>query len=113
MKYLSFIILISVVLISCSDNKPSEPEKVSIGTIDKLKSKVLKEERKIWVYVPGGLEYSLAEGKKYPVVYLLDGDAHFDSVVGMVHQLSSINGNTVCPEMIIVAITNTDRIRDL
>ncbi len=40
--------------------------------------------------------------KKYPVVYLLDGDWHFVSVVGMLQQLSYINGNTICPEMIVV-----------
>jgi predicted alpha/beta superfamily hydrolase len=43
----------------------------------------------------------------------LDGDAHFASVVGLVQQLSQVNGNTVFPEMIVVAIPNTDRTRDL
>jgi predicted alpha/beta superfamily hydrolase len=37
----------------------------------------------------------------------------FFSVAGMIQQLSEINGNTVCPEMIVVAILNTDRSRDL
>jgi len=44
---------------------------------------------------------------------LLDGDGHFYSVVGMIEQLSTTNGNTICPEMIVVAIPNTDRTRDL
>jgi predicted alpha/beta superfamily hydrolase len=43
----------------------------------------------------------------------LDGDGHFSSVVGMIQQLSSINGNTMCPKMIVVGIPNTDRTRDL
>jgi predicted alpha/beta superfamily hydrolase len=43
----------------------------------------------------------------------LDGDGHFSSVVGMIQQLSTINGNTMCPKMIIVGIPNTDRTRDL
>jgi len=51
--------------------------------------------------------------QRYPVAYLLDGDAHFYSVVGMIQQLSQVNGNTICPEMIIVGIPNTDRNRDL
>ena len=50
---------------------------------------------------------------KYPVVYLLDGDGHFTSVVGMIQQLSSINGNTIAPKMIVVGIPNTNRMRDL
>jgi predicted alpha/beta superfamily hydrolase len=33
--------------------------------------------------------------------------------VGMIEQLSTINGNTVCPKMIVVGIPNTDRTRDL
>jgi hypothetical protein len=44
---------------------------------------------------------------------LLDGDGHFPSVMGMIQQLSEVNGNTKCPEMILVAIPNTDRTRDL
>lgn len=50
---------------------------------------------------------------KYPVLYLLDGSGHFYSVTGMIKQLSTTNGNTVSPEMIVVGIPNTDRTRDL
>ncbi len=50
----------------------------------------------------------------YPVLYLLDGDAHFHSVSGLIQILGTgINGTTVLPEMIVVAIPNTDRTRDL
>ena len=56
---------------------------------------------------------SLFKSQRYPVVYLLDGDAHFYSVAGMIHQLSEVNGNTLFPEMIVVGIPNTDRMRDL
>ena len=54
-----------------------------------------------------------ASSQRFPVLYLLDGDAHFNSVVGMIQQLSQVNGNTIFPEMIVVAIPNTDRTRDL
>ncbi len=63
--------------------------------------------------MPDSYKNNLKSARRYPVVYLLDGDAHFFSVVGMIHQLSSINGNTICPEMIVVGIPNTDRTRDL
>ena len=43
----------------------------------------------------------------------MDGPGHFYSVTGMIKQLSTTNGNTIVPEMIIVAIPNTDRSRDL
>lgn len=84
---------------------------VTIGTIDSIQSKILHEQRKIWVYVPNSGQ--AGSKQRFPVLYLLDGDAHFYSIVGMVQQLSQVNGNTVCPEMIVVGIPNTDRTRDL
>lgn len=87
--------------------------KITIGIIDSINSKILNEPREIWVYVPNNGTKDVYAKVKYPVVYLLDGDAHFFSVVGMIHQLSSVNGNTICPEMIVVGIPNTDRTRDL
>ncbi len=87
--------------------------KIVIGTIDSVYSKVLNENRKVWVSVPERLNNDVYAAKKYPVVYLLDGDAHFQSVTGMLQQLSSVNGNTIAPQMIVVGIPNTNRTRDL
>lgn len=98
-------------LAGCSH--PAAKNDIVIGKIDSIYSKTLGEERKIWVYMPGGDNGRSASGQRYPVVYLLDGDAHFSSVMGMIQQLSEINGNTVCPDMILVGIPNTDRMRDL
>lgn len=86
-------------------------KKVTIGTFDSIPSKILNEQRKVWVYVPDG--YTPESKQRYPVVYLLNGEVHFYSVVGMIQQLSQVNGNTVLPEMIVVGIPNTDRTRDL
>lgn len=86
---------------------------IVIGKVDSVQSKILGEKRKIWVYVPNSGTADIYAKQRYPVVYLLDGDAHFSSVVGMIQQLSGVNGNMICPEMIVVAIPNTDRTRDL
>ncbi|TDN38400.1 alpha/beta hydrolase [Hymenobacter sp. UV11] len=86
---------------------------VIIGRVDSVTSAVLKEKRKIWVYVPASAHDPTYLPQRYPVLYLLDGDAHFVSVMGMVQQLSTVNGNMVCPEMIVVGIPNTERRRDL
>ena len=83
---------------------------IVFGKIDSLNSKILNEQRKIWIHVPDGDYEDPYEKKKYPVVYLLDGDDHFYSVVGMLRQLSS---NGFCPKMIVVGIPNTNRTRDL
>jgi predicted alpha/beta superfamily hydrolase len=88
-------------------------DQVSLGKVDKIESKILDEERKIWVYVPQEGPEGLYTKQQYPVVYLLDGDGHFFSVAGMIRQLSTINGNTIVPKMIVVAIPNTNRTRDL
>lgn len=85
--------------------------KVTIGTIDSIQSKILNEQRKILVHVPGS--WTAGSKQRYPVLYLLDGADHFNSVVGIIQHLSQGIGNTICPEMIIVGIPNTDRIRDL
>ena len=84
-----------------------EKENIVIGKTDSIQSKILGEQRKIWIHVPDGANL------KYPVVYVLDGDRHFSSVVGMIQQLSMVNGNMMCPKMIVVGIPNTDRTRDL
>jgi predicted alpha/beta superfamily hydrolase len=87
-------------------------QNIVIGKIDSLQSKILGEQRNIWVYVPDQNPNSIYSSQRYPVVYLLDGDGHFSSVVGMIQQLST-GGNNLCPKMIVVAILNTDRTRDL
>ncbi|MBK8946294.1 MAG: alpha/beta hydrolase [Ignavibacteriae bacterium] len=94
-------------IIAQTDNR------IVIGCIDSIQSKILNEQRKVWVYVPDQGASRIFSQQHYPVVYLLDGDAHFYSVVGMIQQLSSVNGNMKCPKMIVVGILNKDRTRDL
>ncbi|MFD2569041.1 alpha/beta hydrolase-fold protein [Spirosoma soli] len=86
---------------------------IVIGHIDSISSKILNEKRKIWVHIPDSDQNGVYAKRRYPVVYLLDGTSHFSSVVGMIDQLSTVNGNTICPEMIVVGIPNTNRQRDL
>jgi predicted alpha/beta superfamily hydrolase len=111
MKFFSFLLLIAA--ITAANAQTVKNNNVVIGSTDSVNSKILKEKRKIWVYVPAGAGDPTFRNLRYPVVYLLDGDGHFASVAGMIQQLSEINGNTICPDMIVVAIPNTDRTRDL
>jgi uncharacterized protein len=85
-----------------------------IGKTDSIWSPTLKENRNYIVYTPPSYNDPTFAPQKYPVLYLLDGDAHFHSVSGLLQFLGTgINGNFLIPEMIIVAIPNTDRTRDL
>ena len=77
-------------------------------------SGILKEQRKFLVYTPPSYGDTTYLPQKYPVLYLLDGDAHFHSVTGLLQILGTgVNGTFVVPEMMVVAIPNTDRTRDL
>ena len=115
-KFIVFLIVFS--FINCKyDKSTSEKAEtkndISFGKIDSLYSEVLGESRKIWIHLPSEVGDPTFGSKKYPVLYLLDGPGHFYSVTGMIKQLSSTNGNTIVPQMIIVAIPNTNRTRDL
>lgn len=106
------LLLISTFFTACtSDKKVPADNKIVIGTIDSLYSNILNEKRKIWVYTPS-TPYLFAN-QSYPVVYLLDGDSHFYSIMGLIQQLSEVNMNMVLPRMILIGIPNTNRIRDL
>jgi predicted alpha/beta superfamily hydrolase len=105
----TFLSVLSTLIIISAQSQ--NDNKIVIGKIDSVYSKILGEQRKIWVYTPDMTSGN--SNQRWPVIYLLDGDGHFPSVVGMIQQMSQVNGNNVYPEMIVVGIPNTDRTRDL
>ena len=106
------IFISSVLLLLSFCVNAQNSESITIGKKEIISSKILNENRKIWIYTPNITSQSVSPDKRYPVLYLLDGDAHFFSTVGIIQQLSQANGNSVLPEMIVVAIENTNRFRD-
>lgn len=83
---------------------------IIIGKIDTIHSVLLNEETEVLIYVPNSGTGNSSDKTRYPVLYLLDGYSFFHSFTGMVQYLSAIGK---MPEMIVVAIVNTDRVRDL
>ncbi|MGY5846188.1 alpha/beta hydrolase-fold protein [Salegentibacter sp. HM20] len=80
---------------------------INIGKSHTLPSEILQEDRLLDIYLPK----SYAEtDKKYPVLYLLDSYYNFTQAVGTVEYLVL---NKLIPEMIIVGLRNSRRIRDL
>ncbi|ASU32806.1 alpha/beta hydrolase-fold protein [Mucilaginibacter xinganensis] len=77
--------------------------RITIGTVDTVYSKILGEKRTLMIHIPQG-----NKEERYPVLYLLDGEEHFYSAAGIVQQMAG-----VMPDMIIVGIVNTVRNRDL
>jgi len=95
------ILMSSIVIVNAQDNK-----KFTIGERVSFKSDILDEERTIIVYLPQSYGFT---DVKYPVLYLLDGGGHFHHASGIVQFLSA---GGLTPEMIVVAVVNTDRNKD-
>ena len=115
MKKFCLTISIAVFFLLClnglqAQTGQTQSKQIVIGTKDIIHSKILNEQREIWVYVPSSASDTTFSKQRYPVVYLLMGDIYFSSVVGMIQYLSSVNE---CPEMIVVGIPNPDRQSDL
>lgn len=106
------LFITTVLLIFSFCGNAQNTESITIGKKELIHSKVLNENRTIWIYTPDMTFKSANLDKQYPVLYLLDGNAHFYSTVGIIQQLSQANGNGVLPEMIVVGIENTNRLRD-
>lgn len=108
-------IILSILLLIFIFNTEAQKtaEVISIGEKVTFFSKVLNENRRLWVYEPAQTSVQQVSEKRYPVLYLLDGEAQFYSTVGLIQQLSQANLNSILPEMIVVGIENTNRYRDL
>jgi predicted alpha/beta superfamily hydrolase len=78
------------------------------GKRDSINSTILKEKRCFQVVLPAG--YKPESGKKYDVIYVLDGDWN-TKLLSEVEQLLGDEGRI--PHSIIIGILNTDRDRDL
>jgi predicted alpha/beta superfamily hydrolase len=72
----------------------------------KIHSKILAEDRPIRVHLPPG--YSNSQ-ERYPVLYVLDGEALFLPMSGQTEWLQYVYR---LPKMIVIGIPNTNRIKD-
>ena len=75
-----------------------------------ISSKVLHEDRTVYIHYPKQDSTNL--NKRFPVLYLMDGESHFDMLSQYTDYMSRWDVNVI-PEMIIVGIVNTKRTRDL
>jgi hypothetical protein len=97
---LGFLLVILAPLSAQTPGLPTAP------AVYRLRSQFLGEERTIVVQRPPAAATMPAP---MMVLYLLDGEAHFDHVRGIVDFLS---GNGRLPPVLLVAVTNTNRTRD-
>lgn len=108
-KYIALIILTilqGTLVFAQEDGDP-----IAIGHYRKITSEVLGEDRLLQITLPQS--YDSSPGKRYPVVYRLDGEFVYLSTVTTVEQVVVLEEAPGVPEMIIVGIPNTDRGRDM
>jgi predicted alpha/beta superfamily hydrolase len=80
----------------------------TLGITRTIKPTILGEDRKVFVHLPTSYDTS---GNAYPVLYLLDGTPA--SLLEMIAITTRLRNDRNAPEMIIVAIENTNRNRDM
>lgn len=73
---------------------------------DSLYSTILNENRPLLIVNPGDDTTTFSK-PAYPVIYVLDGDAHVENLRIMIQELAVNQGNTALPQMLIVGIPNT------
>ena len=110
--FISIFVLFNIAAIGCQRKSIQKQDQITHDDtsksfkVDSIYTKILGEERPIWIHVPESVDKS----KKYPVIYLLDGNFHFDGVLTLMNYLHRFDQ---IPEMVIVGIPNTNRMLDL
>jgi predicted alpha/beta superfamily hydrolase len=104
MKRLVALTVLALVAAPCLTARAQENSR---GNRLAIKSAVLGEERVALIRTPAGYD---TNDQRYPVLYMTDGAAQLGHTASTIEFLSR-NGRM--PEMIVVAVTNTDRTRDL
>jgi uncharacterized protein len=104
--FYSFALLLFSFCVKAQGSKP-----FTTGFEKSMLSKILSEQRKVWIHIPNSNGGKENIGKKrYPVIYLLDGDANFNNVVSTTEFMSNAG---LCPPMIVVGILHPARMTDL
>ncbi|KUJ62005.1 hypothetical protein AR687_10645 [Flavobacteriaceae bacterium CRH] len=104
--FYSFAFLLLSFCVKAQENSP-----FITGFEETISSKILGQERKVWIHIPksnGGNK--IKDRGRYPVIYVLDGSENFNTVVSITEHMSE---SSLCPPMIVVGILQQDRLVDL
>lgn len=105
LRNIYFLLLLIILPFVCLGQVTFDDD-ITVGKALRMPSQILGEERRIWIYTPNGYDQTTT---RYPVLYLLDGETHFQHAVSTVQFLSR---NARIPQMIVVALPNVNRNRD-
>lgn len=90
------------------------PETIVLGERLSVRSEILQQDRRYLVYLPPSYSGEANADKSFPVIYLLDGGAHFNAATGALHHLSAPNsGVGRIAEMIVIGIPNMGRTHNM
>ncbi len=113
MNRFCFVPAVSLALSLSALSSPAQTNtpQVQFGEKFSLHSKILNEDRPYTVYLPTSYKPDPNHTpKKYPVLYMSDGDWNFDWAC----EVAQFMGDTLeIPELIVVAVPNADRDKDL
>lgn len=93
-----------------AQSQRTETYKYTPSEVLTIHSTVLNEDRKVYIHCPK--VDSSDVNKRFPVLYLMDGENHFELLSQYVDYLSRPD-ISVLPKIIVVGIPNTNRVKDL
>jgi predicted alpha/beta superfamily hydrolase len=102
----SIVFLLVSICAVAQENSP-----FSTGFEETISSKILGKDRKVWIHIPssnGGNK--IKDRGNYPVIYLLDGNENFNTVVSITEHMAE---SSLCPPMIVVGIVHSNRLTEL
>ena len=96
------LLILSIILCSFQSSKAQKKQFLQrVGVLDSVYSNTLKEQRELYIQFP--LNYD--QNKKYPVVYILDGEI----LLPTVHNVQDFYSGGFTPEMILVGVSNAKK----
>lgn len=91
---------------------PARAQSIKIGDSVSIYSCTLEDERTVLISLPASYHNDSLQKTNYPIVYLLDGEAHFEYMQAFIKRLSTGMYPQI-PEMIVVGILQKDRAFEL
>jgi predicted alpha/beta superfamily hydrolase len=107
---LRWIIVLLLLITFNTQSQTTETYKYTPSEVVTIHSIVLNEDRKVYIHCPK-LDSSDIN-KRFPVLYLMDGENHFELLSQYVDYLGRPDVSAI-PKIIVVGIPNTKRVRDL
>ena len=106
-----FFLCFSAFLLISFGVRAQENSPFTVGFAETVPSKILGQQRSVLIHIPasnGGNK--IKDRGRYPVIYLLDGDENFNSVVSIVEHMEE---SSLCPPTIVIGIVQGDRLSEL